>query len=91
MQRFFHRLASNLETFLLKGYNKEPELLNLIKKVRKESDLLVTAREAFKVYSVARTQRDFPGDMAEVGVYKGGTAKLICEVKGNVPLHHTGS
>ncbi len=86
-QRFFHNLASNLETFLLNGYNKEPEIVNLIKKVKKESDLLVTTREAFMLYSIAQTQRQFPGEMAEVGVYKGGTAKLICEVKGDVPLH----
>jgi O-methyltransferase len=87
VQRFFHHLASHLETFLLNGYNKEPEIVNLITKVRKESGLLVTTREAFLVYSVARTQRQFPGDMVEVGVYKGGTAKLMCEVKGDVPLH----
>ncbi len=87
VQRFFHKLASALETFLLNGYNKEPEIVNLITQVKKESDLLVTTREAFLVHSVARTQRQFPGEMAEVGVYKGGTAKLISEVKGDVPLH----
>jgi hypothetical protein len=87
VQRFFHKLASALETFLLNGYNKEPETIKLITRVKKESDLLVTTREAFLVHSVARTQRQFPGDMAEVGVYKGGTAKLISEVKGDVPLH----
>ena len=27
------------------------------------------------------------GDIAEVGVYKGGSAKLICEAKGDKPLH----
>lgn len=87
VQSFFLRLASNLETFLLNGLNKDPELIKLIKKVRKESDMRVTSREAFMVYSVARTQSRLAGEMAEVGVYKGGTARLICEVKGDVPLH----
>lgn len=87
MQSFFLRLASKLEAFLLNGLNKEPELVKLIKKVSKERDMRVTSREAFMVYSVARTQSRLAGEMAEVGVYKGGTARLMCEVKGNVPLY----
>ncbi len=87
MRDFYRGLAFHMEAILLSGYRKDAETINLIKKVRKESHLLVTAGEAFLVYSLAQAQRDCPGDMAEVGVYRGGTAKLICEAKGPVPLH----
>lgn len=87
MRYFYRALAFYMETTLLSGYRKETDTINLIKKVRKESDLLVTAGEAFMVYSLAKTQRNCKGEMGEVGVYKGGTAKLICEAKGSVPLH----
>jgi len=87
MRDFYHALAFNMEMTLLSGYRKDSETINLIKKVNKESHMLVTAGEAFLVQSVARTQREHAGEMAEVGVYRGGTAKLICEAKGSVPLH----
>ena len=87
MRDFYRALAFNMETMLLSGYRKESETINLIKKVNKESHMLVTAGEAFLVQSVARTLREQAGEMAEVGVYRGGTAKLICEAKGSVPLH----
>ena len=36
--------------------------------------------------AVKRTGK-IEGDIAEVGVYRGGSAKLICEAKGNKQLH----
>ncbi len=36
--------------------------------------------------SVRQTQK-VPGDIAEVGVYKGGSAKIICSAKGEKHLH----
>ena len=33
------------------------------------------------VYSIAKTQADREGSFAEVGVFQGGSAKLICEIK----------
>lgn len=87
IRTFFHRLAFRMELLLLSGYRKEDETLELIRRIWKESDLSVTAGEAFIVHSLARGQRYVEGEMAEVGVYHGGTAKLICEAKGDVPLH----
>jgi O-methyltransferase len=87
IRTFFHGVAFQLEAILLNGYKKDPQVIGLIRKIRRERDLAVTAGEAYMVYSLARDQRHLNGDMAEVGVYKGGTAKLICEVKGSVPLH----
>jgi len=66
---------------------KEPEIVKLIWQLHKDRRSLLTAFDAFLVYSVARTQAEKEGAFAEVGVYKGASAKLICEVKGDKPLH----
>jgi hypothetical protein len=47
----------------------------------------MSAFEAYLVYALARAQAKREGSFAEVGVFKGASAKLICEVKGDKPLH----
>ncbi len=75
-----------LDMQLLAAY-KEPQELTLIRRVKRESDIYLTAGEAYMVYTLARAQSHLEGEMAEVGVYRGGSSKLICEAKGEVPLH----
>ena len=83
-----HHVSFYLEAWLLsRKYAKEVETLRLIRKVKRECDLMVTAGEAFFLYSLVQKQCRIAGELAEVGVYKGGTARLICEAKGSVPLH----
>ena len=48
---------------------------------------IVDKQRLFILYQLANHVRYLNGDFAEVGVYKGGTAKLICEAKGNRELH----
>ena len=43
--------------------------------------------EAYSLRNAALATRDLPGALAEVGVFGGGTARVICEVKGDRPLH----
>ena len=43
--------------------------------------------EAYSVYASALRTAKIPGEIAEVGVYRGGSARLICEVKGDRSLH----
>ena len=52
-----------------------------LKKIRSETELLIEDIEAYHIYMAV------PGDIAEVGVYKGGSAKIICSVKGDKHLH----
>ncbi|HET6458464.1 MAG TPA: TylF/MycF/NovP-related O-methyltransferase [Nitrosopumilaceae archaeon] len=59
----------------------------MIKSIKNEVDFAFFPLEAFAVYSVAKSQSKLEGDMAEVGVFQGGSAKLICEAKGNGKLH----
>ncbi|MHB1034221.1 MAG: TylF/MycF/NovP-related O-methyltransferase [Pirellulales bacterium] len=77
---------SRVQFFLLKQH-KEPAALRLLRKVRRERTCLLTAYEEWTVYSVAQAYRKMPGDMAEVGVFQGVSAKLICEAKGERTLH----
>ncbi len=43
--------------------------------------------EACQLSGLVDAAAKIEGDMAEVGTYNGGSAKIICEVKGDKPLH----
>jgi len=46
-----------------------------------------TALDAETLYWAVEASSKIKGDIAEVGVYRGGSAKMICEAKGNRNLH----
>lgn len=79
-------LVARLELMGLGGH-KDRDVVRLIRRVRRERRWLVTSNEAYIVYSLARSQAKRDAAMAEVGTYQGGTAKMICEAKGDRPLH----
>lgn len=43
--------------------------------------------EIFTLFSSMKAVRNLDGEVAEVGVYKGGSAKILCETKGSKALH----
>jgi O-methyltransferase len=63
------------------------EIYTLCRKVRDETAMLMTDPEAYNIYSTAQRTGNLEGHIAELGVYRGGTARLICEVKGARELH----
>lgn len=65
---------------------KPKEDVALLRSIRRERKCLNSAFECYTVLSLARTLRHLPGAYAEVGVYQGATARLICEAKGDKPL-----
>ncbi len=67
--------------------HKDADVVRLIRRIRRERKSLQSAFEAFYVYSLAKTQSRLPGELAEVGVFEGATARLICEAKGDRALH----
>ncbi|MBN2294069.1 MAG: class I SAM-dependent methyltransferase [Pirellulales bacterium] len=69
------------------GGHKDRDAMHLIRRVRKERKSLLTANESFLVYSITRAQAKQPGVLAEVGVFEGASARIICEVKGDKELH----
>lgn len=61
--------------------------LRVIAETRAKTDMLLTDAAALQILICVRTARRLPGAMAEAGVFKGGSARLICETKGSAPLH----
>ena len=61
--------------------------LGLIKEIKTEVKMLLPDNEAYQVFMLTKRTDKIQGDIAEVGVYWGGSAKLICEAKGGKALH----
>ena len=73
--------------FKLLSFYKDKQVVDLIKEIKKEVDFAFYPYEAFMIYSIVKTQTSLEGDLAEVGVYQGGSAKLICETKKEKKLY----
>ena len=83
-------ILGNINTkfqFKLLSFYKDKKSIELIKSVKNEVDFAFYPIEAYHVFSIAKSQSRLDGDMIEVGVYQGGSAKLICEAKNEKELH----
>jgi len=69
------------------GCGDRKQFAKNLKQIRKDTELLLEDIEAYHIYMAVKTTQKVPGDIAEVGVYRGGSAKIICSVKGNKALH----
>jgi O-methyltransferase len=69
------------------GCADRKDFSRVLKKIRSETELLLEDIEAYHIYMAVKRTEKVPGDIAEVGVYKGGSAKIICTAKGDRPLH----
>lgn len=72
------------------SYNdsERSKVLDLIKEIKSETEMLLAENEAYQIFMVVRSIKKINGDIAEVGSYKGGSAKLICEAnKENKAFH----
>lgn len=97
------RLASRLELAKLRYYKRNPlerRALELVSEIyaeeegpvsrillRGERTVLFGPGELLNVWHQARIMAGHGGAFAEVGVFRGGSAKLICGAKGAIPLH----
>ncbi len=95
-------LFSMIRNYILRSlasyYNSKGKLLyifsnsldvnavNQINRIKEETEILMSDQEAYLIYTTVAKLEKIPGDIAEVGVYKGGTAKLIRH-KSKKPLH----
>lgn len=86
LERLLINLASTVEELSL-SLHKNANTLRLIRETRNERKWLLTSNEAFVLHSLACAQSKQPGAIAEVGVFEGGSARMICESKGEAPLH----
>jgi predicted O-methyltransferase YrrM len=87
VDRVISRLYAHLDIAAMSAFNG-PECLALIREIRNEDGLLLCRpSELFMVHAIAAGQTRVPGDYAEVGVYRGASAKLMCEAKGEKDIH----
>lgn len=61
--------------------------VKLFHQIRAERELGLGLAEAYFLFSAVKQTAKIPGDIAEVGVYQGGSSKLICEAKEARRLH----
>lgn len=69
------------------GCSNRKDFSRKLKKIRSETELLLEDIEAYHIYMAVKRTQKISGDIAEVGVYKGGSAKIICAAKGDKTLH----
>jgi O-methyltransferase len=60
--------------------NPESDFTCMIRSIRSSGPLFYPIEKCFVLYQLARRSFLLPGDMAECGVYKGGTAELLAWV-----------
>lgn len=60
---------------------------NLIAQVKQECEFLLNYEEAYQIYEAVSRTAKIDGDIAEVGLYQGGSSKIICKAKGDKCLH----
>lgn len=67
--------------------HKDKGVINLVQTIHKDGSSLMWPTEMVQIYNCVSSVKQSAGDFAEVGVYSGRSAKLVCEVKGNRTLH----
>jgi O-methyltransferase len=100
---FTKRIISRIELGTLAYYKRNPlekRALDLVREVYQEEEgsgftslfggrktALFSPGELLNIWEQARIMADHGGVYAEVGVFRGASAKVICEAKGATPLH----
>lgn len=82
-----HRLCSMQYVLLRYATEERARVLKIVERIRGEVDLLLDDSEACQIFNAVTQTAKVQGDLAEVGVFRGGSAKLICEAKDDRALH----
>jgi hypothetical protein len=68
-------------------YGSSASNLSIIHETRRQVPVLLNDAAALQILVCAHASARIGGAMAEAGVLMGGSARLICEAKGGLPLH----
>ena len=77
------KVVTKMDFYLLRFY-KGREAADLIKRIK---PYVLKPSELLTLYSLAKEQTNIDGDFAEVGVFKGVSAEIICKAKNDKPFH----
>jgi O-methyltransferase len=81
-------LLSKINLEIVNFNDPESKKINAkINEIRKETALSMSNTAAQELFMAVRATRKIEGDIAEVGVFRGGSAKVICEGKEDRTLH----
>lgn len=93
-QALFRSLATNSPRWfcrlkMLQNHSLEADqrFWDLYAGMLRERAVVQPLEDFFNLYQLVLSTRKLPGDIAEVGVYRGGSAKLIASLKGGKTLH----
>lgn len=86
VERWAIHALSAVEMLLMR-FHKDPAKIRMLRRTRWERRCLVSGAEQYLIHSITSGMVRMPGDIAEVGVYAGSTAKIICEAKGDRRFH----
>jgi hypothetical protein len=84
--RFLVGYYHNMGLVLLSIHSRSPGTFDLIRQIKEETEMLLSDLDAYQIYTMVKKTLKIDGDTAEVGVYKGGSVKLIREAS-KKPLH----
>jgi len=82
-----YAIASKNGVTVFYNDTERSKVLDLIRKIQNENEMLLGNNEAYQIFMAVKRTEKINGDIAEVGSYRGGSAKLICEAKGDKVLH----
>jgi len=71
-------------------YYNDPErskIIELIKKIKTEVEMILEYNEAYQIYMAVQKVKKIEGDIAEVGTFRGVSAKLISEAENKKKIH----
>lgn len=80
----------SIENGVMNFFNNSEERMKafkLIKQIKKEIGTTLDDDEMYQIYSITKKTEKIKGDIAEVGVYRGASSKVICELKGKRNLY----
>jgi hypothetical protein len=86
VERWGIRAIAEIELLAL-GLHKDAGTIRTLRRQRRERRSLITGSEQFLIHSIVAGTRHLAGDVVEVGVYDGGSARTICAAKGTKRLH----
>lgn len=85
LQGLFARLGLELKRKGDGYWAKNPDFMALYERIKPHT--LVSEHRCYMLYQLAHAARHIAGDVAQLGVYKGGTAKMLAEVVSGTGKH----
>lgn len=85
---YFYKYAFPFLKIEVLSYNGfRGSVFSRLEKIKREISTLVSYSEAYVLYALVKNTAKVKGDIAEVGVYRGGTARILSEAKGDRKLY----